>query len=105
MSVEKPLSGGKKNGIKLRLIREHWFGGVCMYNGCGETEALELAHTKKTKLTKLKPAHRSSHERLKEVMEHPEWFILLCFDHHCLYDGKTIPERMSELFNFDSEDI
>lgn len=98
------LSGGKRAGIQLRIIREHWFGGKCMFNGCQEIDGLELCHTRKTKLTIAKPTHRSSWERLKEVKEHPEWFILLCFEHHCLYDGKTVPERMSELFKFDYDE-
>jgi len=67
-------SGGKWQGNRLRLIRKHWFGGVCMKKGCTDTKNLELAHIESTPLTKEKPdGYRSSYERLNDIMKFPDF--------------------------------
>ncbi len=92
-------SGGKYQGDYLRAIRKHWFGGVCMWNGCQETKHLQLAHTKPTPLTIEKPdGFRSSYERLKDVMKYPERHILLCNTHHKQFDKVEVQPWSAIIF-------
>lgn len=90
---KKEISGGKKNCIRLRLIRLHWYGGRCMWKvdgkQCEATHDLELAHAIETELSISKPSSRSSWHRLKETMEYPEIFLLFCPEHHMQYDGRN----------------
>ncbi len=93
MEKNKPKSGGKNQVEKLQSIRLEWFGGRCMdvdEKGiqCNCTFDLELAHAKPTTLSIKKSTARSSYERLKDVMENPECFLLFCTQHHFAFDGK-----------------
>lgn len=87
---KKYISGGKWQCQRLRLIKFHWYGGVCMVKGCTEDQNLELAHVIPTPLSKKKPfGWRSSYERLNDVMKYPERFLLLCTQHHRKYDNRN----------------
>jgi len=93
LTMKKSKSGGKLFGDKLRLIRLHWFGGKCMGENCNETENLELAHAIPTKLTREKPnGFRSSYERLQDVLNYPERFLLFCRICHFKYDGRDVED-------------
>jgi hypothetical protein len=90
---KKRKSGGKKQGDKLRLIRKYWYGGKCMWKNkegsrCQVGVGLELAHAIPTELSNKKISGRSSWERLNDVMNFPERFILLCQHHHIEFDGR-----------------
>lgn len=91
---KKPKSGGKVQVEQLQAIRLEWYGGQCMHihpNGmqCEVTFDLQLAHAKDTPLSIAKKSGRSSAERLKDVMENPECFLLFCMKHHWEFDGKN----------------
>ena len=92
-SKNERKSGGKIQVEQLQAIRKEWFGGRCMFekNGiqCECTIQLQLAHAVPTELSIKKKCARSSYERLKDVMEYPERFILLCTTHHFEFDGKN----------------
>lgn len=90
----KRKSGGKIQVEMLQAIRLEWYGGRCMYVGpngkqCEHTFDLQLAHAVHTPLSMVKNSGRSSYERLKDVIEYPERFLLFCIDHHFIYDGKN----------------
>ena len=90
----KPKSGGKIQVEQLQAIRLEWFGGICMHvmedgSQCNHTFDLELAHAEHTPLSMKKNTARSSYERLKDVIEYPERFLLLCVTHHFEFDGKN----------------
>jgi len=90
---KRQKSGGKYQGEQLRSIRKYWFGGRCMWeNGkneqCESTSDLELAHAVDTDLSIAKLSGRSSWERLQDVIEFPERFVLLCRHHHIEFDGR-----------------
>jgi len=94
LDKKKVKSGGKNQVEKLQKIRLEWFGGRCMdvdEKGiqCDCTFDLELAHAKPTALSIKKSTARSSYERLKDVMENPECFLLFCTTHHFRFDGKN----------------
>ena len=55
---------------------------------CGITTDLELAHGIPTDLSIAKISGRSSWERLQDVIEFPERFLLLCRHHHIEFDGR-----------------
>ncbi len=84
----KRLSGGKRQVLQLKAVRKHWFGGKCMGEECEKTINLQLAHAVPTELSKKKNHARSSLERLIDVIENPESFILLCQSCHVEFDGK-----------------
>lgn len=93
MEKNRRKSGGKNQVEKLQSIRLEWYGGRCMdvdEKGiqCNCTFDLELAHAKSTALSIKKSSARSSWERLKDVMENPECFLLFCTKHHFAFDGK-----------------
>ena len=87
------VSGGKKQVEQIAVIRKTWFGGRCMYkkNGikCRCTFDLEFAHVIETVLSKKKKSGRSSYERLKDLIENPECFLLLCPNHHMIVDNRN----------------
>ncbi|MCV0393668.1 MAG: hypothetical protein K5790_10340 [Nitrosopumilus sp.] len=85
---KKPISGGKRNVIIIGLIRIHWFGGVCMWDGCNAKHDLEFAHAIETELSKAKNSGRSSWERLCDLLTNPECFLLYCAFHHRIFDNR-----------------
>jgi len=91
--LTKKISGGKWQGERIRLIRKHWFGGKCMHNDCNKTIGLELAHAIPTKLSKTITTERSSRQRLDDLMNNPECFLLLCPPHHRELDGRTAEQN------------
>lgn len=66
-------------------VMKTMFGGVCQIEGCKEIECLEFAHRIKTKVS---GSGRGSWIRLKDVIENPLFYILMCPTHHLEYDGK-----------------
>ncbi len=56
---------------------------------CSKTHDLELAHAIDTQLSKDQPSSRASWDRLKDVMNNPECFLLFCAKHHREFDGRT----------------
>lgn len=87
------ISGGKWAVERLQLIRKEWFGGRCMHvdeydKQCKVTHDIELAHAIDTDLSKEKTSARSSWERLVDVMNNPECFLLFCPKHHIEFDGR-----------------
>lgn len=92
MKKKKKKSGGKRQCETLREIRIIWFGGICMNKDCGEDNprVLELAHAVPTELSMQKPnGFRSSYERLKDVIENPECFLLFCRKCHNEFDNRS----------------
>lgn len=85
----KKISGGKRQVLTIGLIRINWFGGVCMWDGCEKTFGLEFAHAIPTELSRTKTTERSSYERLQDLMNNPECFLLYCPPHHREFDGRT----------------
>lgn len=83
------ISGGKRQIITIGLIRIHWFDGKCMWEDCNVIHGLEFAHAIPTPLSIEKKSGRSSYERLKDLMENPECFLLYCPMHHMMYDNRT----------------
>jgi len=86
-------SGGKQQIEKIGIIRKFWFGGKCMYEKnnikCNCTFDLEFAHVIETELSRTKKTGRSSFERLKDLIENPECFLLLCPNHHMIVDNRN----------------
>lgn len=86
---KKYPSGGWYQVQKISRIRIEWFGGICMWDDCNVSYNLEFAHAIETELSKRKKSHRSSRERLVDLITNPECFLLFCSEHHRIFDGRT----------------
>lgn len=78
--------------IKKRRKRllEEW-GGECLF--CGSTENLEFAHLEETEV---KGWGRGRKERLYDVINNPDSYVLLCRKNHREFDkGVLIIELLS----------
>lgn len=64
------------------LIEE--YGGKC--NACGDTDELEFAHIRPTGLN---GCGRGKSRRLRDVLAHPDAYLLLCVECHEALDGET----------------
>jgi hypothetical protein len=64
---------------RLRLEKLH--GGACLK--CGSKERLQFAHLTPTKL---KGKGRGQNERLKDIEDNPQCYVLLCTTCHREYD-------------------
>jgi len=67
----------KKKKMLIKL-----FGGKCMF--CGKETDLEFAHIRPTKVVGL---GRGSYKRIKDVIEKPHSYILLCKECHRAFDN------------------
>lgn len=59
------------------------FGGKCMIEECKKKSNLEFAHKE---INHVSGIGRGSFIRIKNVMENPDIYYLLCKKHHLLYD-------------------
>lgn len=89
---KKRISGGKRQVIIIGLIRLHWFGGKCMWGLCEITTGLEFAHVVETELSRTVITRRSSWERLQDLLNYPECFLLFCSEHHRVYDNRDVKQ-------------
>lgn len=96
--VKEYRSGGHWQVLRIGVIRQEWFGGVCMWNDCDITKDLEFAHAIQTELSLAKKSHRSSRERLDDLMNNPECFLLFCPLHHRVYDNRDGDDWKADLW-------
>lgn len=77
----------KRWRCRYREMLIQLFGGECQE--CMMKETLEFAHKKPTGLN---GQGRGSIRRIYDVMMHPEAYMLLCKEHHKLYDASHTQE-------------
>ena len=75
---------------KRREIRRKR-GNRCEVKGCGKKRKLAMAHIKPTKLRGIS---RGSYTRLRDWIDHPKAYKLVCEDHHqAIREGKKLKWR------------
>jgi hypothetical protein len=75
----------------MRLKREGLiaaFGGCCQ--ACGSKDRLEFAHVVPTPCRGM---GRGSTQRVRDVVQHPRAYVLLCVDCHDSLDGRVRRKR------------
>jgi predicted restriction endonuclease len=79
----------KQNEFIRRKINElkELNGNKCKKKGCNEQYELQFAHIKPTELN---GRGRGRKERYYDVIRNPTSYLLMCKDHHEMYDGGVI---------------
>ena len=77
---------------RMRQTLIEKFGGRCAH--CGLDQDLEFAHTEPTGL---KGPSRGSFYRVRDIMLHPQCYLLLCMTCHDLFDGRRPRRRQPEI--------
>jgi len=79
---------------RWRALLVKAFGGRCQWEkltgtpcDCTTQSELEFAHIKETPLSNTQDG-RGSYTRLKDIVDNPDAYALLCTDHHKIYDGR-----------------
>jgi len=72
------------------------FGGRC--EQCGRTENLEFAHLNHNDVHGI---GRGSNQRIRDIMKHPDNYILLCFKCHKAYDKGELTLKVKLIKSFE----
>lgn len=69
----------------LELREKH--GNKCHFKGCEQQYELQFAHIRPTNLNGM---GRGRNERYYDIIRNPDAYILMCKDHHEMYDNGVI---------------